>query len=120
MIKIGEFSKLVQVPVATLRYYDQIGLLKPIEVDRYTGYRYYQMDQLPRLNRILALKDLGFAMGFGKEFGVPLELAALAYQTFTKGKAAYGGNAQSTQIVKLLEDALGTELRAPGFPARLE
>jgi 3-hydroxyisobutyrate dehydrogenase len=68
----------------------------------------------------LALKDLGFAMGFGKEFGVPLELAALAYQTFIKGKAAYGGNAQSTQIVKLLEDALGTELRAPGFPARLE
>jgi 3-hydroxyisobutyrate dehydrogenase len=68
----------------------------------------------------LALKDLGFAMGFGKEFGVPLELAALAYQTFIKGKAAYGGNAQSTQIVKLLEDALGTELQAPGFPARLE
>ena len=68
----------------------------------------------------LALKDLGFAMGFGKEFGVPLELAALAHQTFTKGKAVYGGNAQSTQIVKLLEDALGTDLRAPGFPARLE
>jgi len=68
----------------------------------------------------LALKDLGFAMSFGKEFGVPLKLAALAHQTFIKGKAVYGGNAQSTQIVKLLEDALGTELRAPGFPARLE
>ena len=37
-----------------------------------------------------------------------------------RGKAAYGGAAQSTQIVKLLEDALGTDLRAPGFPARLE
>ena len=68
----------------------------------------------------LALKDLGFAMSFGKEFGVPLELAALAHQTFIKGKAVYGGNAQSTQIVKLLEDALGIDLRAPGFPARLE
>jgi len=67
----------------------------------------------------LALKDLGFAMNFGKEFGVPLDLAGLTSQTFMKGKAVYGGQAQSTQIVKLLEDALGTDLRAPGFPARL-
>lgn len=68
----------------------------------------------------LALKDLGFAMGFGREFGVPLDLAGMTNQTFVKGKAAYGGAAQSTQIVKLLEDALGTDLRAEGFPARLE
>ncbi len=68
----------------------------------------------------LALKDLGFAMNFGKEFGVPLDLASLTNQTFIRGKSAYGGTAQSTQIVKLLEDALSTELRAPGFPARLE
>ena len=68
----------------------------------------------------LALKDLGFAMNFGREFGVPLDLAGLTNQTFVKGKAAYGGNAQSTQIVKLLEDVLETDLRAPGFPARLE
>jgi len=62
MIKIGEFSKLVQVPVATLRYYDQVGLLKPIEIDRFTGYRYYSASQLPRLHRILALKGLGFSL----------------------------------------------------------
>ncbi|WP_229825172.1 NAD(P)-dependent oxidoreductase [Gemmobacter nanjingensis] len=68
----------------------------------------------------LALKDLGFAMGFGREFGVPLDLASLVNQTFLKGKAAYGGSAQSSQIVKLLEDLLGTGLRAEGFPARLE
>ena len=68
----------------------------------------------------LALKDLGFAMGFGKEFGVPLDLAGLTNQPFMKGKAAYGGGAQSTQIVKLLEDVLKTDLRADGFPARLE
>ena len=67
----------------------------------------------------LALKDLGFAMGFGREFGVPLDLAGITNQTFVKGKAAYGGEAQSTQIVKLLEDALGTDLRAEGFTARL-
>jgi 3-hydroxyisobutyrate dehydrogenase len=68
----------------------------------------------------LALKDLGFAMGFGQEFGVPLDLAGQVQQTFVKGRAAYGGQAQSTQIVKLLEDVLGTDLRADGFPARLE
>jgi len=68
----------------------------------------------------LALKDLGFAMGFGREFGVPLDLAGQTLQTFVKGKSVYGGQAQSTQIVKLLEDALQTDLRAEGFPARLE
>jgi 3-hydroxyisobutyrate dehydrogenase len=68
----------------------------------------------------LALKDLGFAMGFGREFGVPLDLAAQTLQTFIKGKAAYGGKAQSTKIVKLLEDLLDTDLRAEGFPTRLE
>jgi len=62
MFKIGEFSKMVQVPVATLRYYDQVGLLKPIEVDRFSGYRYYSAAQLPRLHRILALKGLGFSL----------------------------------------------------------
>jgi 3-hydroxyisobutyrate dehydrogenase len=68
----------------------------------------------------LALKDLGFAMNFGKEFGVPLDLASMTNQTFVKGKAAYGGSAQSTQIAKLLEDALGTNLRAEGFPSQLK
>jgi 3-hydroxyisobutyrate dehydrogenase len=67
----------------------------------------------------LALKDLGFAMAFGREFGVPLDLAALTTQTFIRAREAYGGNAWSTQVVKLLEDALKTDLRAPGFPARL-
>jgi 3-hydroxyisobutyrate dehydrogenase len=68
----------------------------------------------------LALKDLGFALGFGREFGVPLALAGLTEQTFVAAKAAYGGQAQSTQVVKLLEDVLGVDLRAEGFPARLE
>ena len=68
----------------------------------------------------LALKDLGFALGFGKEFGVPLELASMTNQTYIAAKAAYGGEAQSPMIAKLLEDMLGTDLRADGFPARLE
>ncbi|MCB1444966.1 MAG: NAD(P)-dependent oxidoreductase [Rhizobiaceae bacterium] len=67
----------------------------------------------------LAVKDLGFALGFGKEFGVPLDLASHAMQTFIRARAAYGGSAWSSQVVKLLEDATGTDLRAPGFPAEL-
>jgi len=67
----------------------------------------------------LALKDLGFATAYGRELGVPLDLAELTEQTFVRARAAYGGGAWSTQVVKLLEDALDTDLRAPGFPARL-
>jgi DNA-binding transcriptional MerR regulator len=49
------------VPVKTLRY-DQIKLLKPAHVDKFSSYRYYMVDQMPRLNRILALKDLNFTL----------------------------------------------------------
>jgi DNA-binding transcriptional MerR regulator len=62
LIKIGDFARLAQVSVVTLRHYDETGLLKPVSVDRFTGYRYYSVAQLPRLNRILALKDLGFSL----------------------------------------------------------
>jgi 3-hydroxyisobutyrate dehydrogenase len=68
----------------------------------------------------LALKDLGFAMQMGKEGGVPLALASMVNQIFIEGKSVFGGDAWSTKIVKLLEDAVGEELRAPGFPAKLE
>lgn len=62
MIRIGDFSKLSRVSVKTLRYYDDTDLLKPVYVDAQTGYRFYEFHQLPRLNRILALKDLGFSL----------------------------------------------------------
>ena len=62
MLKIGDFSTLTQVSVKTLRYYDETGLLRPAHVDAATGYRYYSASQLPRLHRILALKDLGFPL----------------------------------------------------------
>jgi predicted transcriptional regulator YdeE/DNA-binding transcriptional MerR regulator len=62
MIKIGDFSKLAHVSIKTLHHYGDLGLLKPAHVDRYTGYRYYALEQLPRLNRILALKELGFSL----------------------------------------------------------
>jgi DNA-binding transcriptional MerR regulator len=62
MFKIGDFAKLSQVSVKALRHYDDLDLLKPASVDRFTGHRYYAANQLPRLNRILALKDLGFSL----------------------------------------------------------
>ena len=62
MLKIGDFSKLSRVSVKTLRYYDEVGLLNSSQVDRFTGYRYYSIEQIPRLNRILAFKDLGFSL----------------------------------------------------------
>jgi 3-hydroxyisobutyrate dehydrogenase len=68
----------------------------------------------------LALKDLGFALGFGREFGVPLDLANMTLQTFQRARETYGGAVWSTMVVKLLEDALKTDLRAPGFPAELQ
>jgi len=67
----------------------------------------------------LACKDAGFAMEFGRRFGVPLRLAGVMEQAFIEGRARYGGSAWSSMIVKLLEDAVGIPLRAPGFPAQL-
>ena len=62
MFSIGEFSKLGRVTVDTLRHYDTLGLLKPAKVDPFTGYRYYSARQLMSLNRILALKEIGFSL----------------------------------------------------------
>ena len=63
MFRIGDFSKLSRVSVKALRFYDEMGLLKPTYVDRDTGYRYYSAKLLPRLNRILAFKELGLSLG---------------------------------------------------------
>lgn len=60
--KIGEFSKLCQVTVKTLRHYEEIGLLTPFEVDEWTGYRYYNTKQLRQMVRIAYLKRLGFSL----------------------------------------------------------
>ena len=68
----------------------------------------------------LALKDLTFADQLGSEFGVPLDLVSMTRQTFVRARSEYGGDAWSSQVVKLLEDAVGTDLRAPGFPDRIE
>lgn len=62
MLSIGEFSKICQVTIKTLRYYDKIGLLKPVWVDEATGYRYYSREQLEKMLLIQRLKRYGFLL----------------------------------------------------------
>lgn len=79
MFKIGDFSRLTRVPITTLHHYDEIGLFKPLRIDQFTGYRYYSFDQLPRLNRILALRGLGFTLEqVGRMLGTDDTLAVSA------------------------------------------
>lgn len=61
-LKIGEFSQMMQVTVKTLRHYEQMGILIPCEVDQWTGYRYYRLEQMQRLVAIRRLKDVGFSL----------------------------------------------------------
>lgn len=62
MFRIGDFSRIARVSCRLLRYYDELGLLRPAIVDRASGYRFYSAAQLPRLNRILVLKELGLSL----------------------------------------------------------
>lgn len=62
MLKVGEFSRLSQVTVATLHHYDAIGLLKPAHIDPFTSYRYYAVEQLADIHRIMVLKELGLGL----------------------------------------------------------
>jgi len=62
LLRISDFSRLSRVSVKMLRHYDDLGLLTPARVDAATDYRYYSVSQLPRLNRLIALKDLGFTL----------------------------------------------------------
>ncbi|MFJ6194531.1 MerR family transcriptional regulator [Micromonospora sp. NPDC092111] len=62
MFTIGDFARLGRVSVRMLRHYDRIGLLRPASVDPRTGYRHYRADQLHRLHRLLALKELGLTL----------------------------------------------------------
>ena len=66
-LKIGEFSQMMQVTVKTLRHYEQKGLLLPDEVDEWTGYRYYSIEQMQKLNTIRDLQRLGFSLDEIKE-----------------------------------------------------
>jgi DNA-binding transcriptional MerR regulator/effector-binding domain-containing protein len=62
MFSIGDFAALGRVSVRMLRHYDAIGLIRPARVDEFSGYRFYTAAQLTLLNRVIALKDLGFTL----------------------------------------------------------
>lgn len=62
LYKIGEFSRVINLPVKTLRYYDEIDLFKPEEIDLFTGYRYYSKNQIEDIKLIKLLKEAGFSL----------------------------------------------------------
>src|SRR5260370_72789 len=62
MVRIGDFARMGRVSIKALRYYDEIGLLRPAQSDGASGYRYYSASQLPLLNRLLVYKHLGFSL----------------------------------------------------------
>lgn len=81
MYSIGEFSKINRITPKTLRHYDRIGLLKPDRVDDWTGYRSYSASQLPRIRRILELKEVGLPLNeIGRALESTDELAAILRQ----------------------------------------
>jgi DNA-binding transcriptional MerR regulator len=67
MYSIGEFSKINKVTTKTLRHYDEIELLKPEHVDKFTGYRYYTSAQLPQMHKIMIFKQMGLSLAQIKE-----------------------------------------------------
>ena len=97
-LKIGEFSQMMQVTVKTLRHYEQKGLLLPHEVDEWTGYRYYSVDQMQKLNVIRDLQKLGFSLDEIKEL--------------------YDENEHSPSIDQLSEKIEETELQLKKLKAR--
>jgi len=81
MYSIGEFSKINRITPRTLRHYDRIGLLKPDRGDDWTGYRSYSASQLPRIRRILELKEMGLPLNeIGRALISTDELAAILRQ----------------------------------------
>lgn len=106
MFRIGEFSKLTQVSVRMLRYYDEAGLLKPAEVDRWTGHRLYSVEQIPRLDRIRYLRDSGFLIS---EIALALEMDAHALLVSLNKKCLEIEQAIQKEQERLLKIAVAKE-----------
>ena len=104
MFKIGDFSRIARVSARQLRFYDEIGLLKPRQADRQTGYRYYGADQLSRLNRILVLKELGFQLDeIGKILDENPGAAELRAMLVVRRRDAERALAAETQRLRQIE-----------------
>ena len=107
MFSIGEFSKLARVTVDTLRHYDALGLLKPAKVDPFTGYRYYSARQLMSLNRIVALKEVGFSLE---------EIARILREELTSDQLR---GLLKAQLIRAETDIQSAQLRRDRVMARL-
>lgn len=108
MLKISEFSRLGRVPASTLRYYDEAGLLRPAAVDASSEYRFYKIEQLEQLNRILALKDMGFGLA---------DIASIVAQNPSPGEL---GDLFSAQLARLASEAEEARQRLQRARVRLE
>jgi DNA-binding transcriptional MerR regulator len=107
MLRIGDFARLARVSIPTLRHYDDLDLFKPVRIDGDTGYRYYAFDQLPRLNRILAYKDLGFTLEqIAAMLGEDIPLAELRSLLRLKQTELRGDITQRTARLERLEARL--------------
>jgi len=120
MLKIGDFSKLARVTVKTLHHYESMGLLKPAWIDRFSGYRYYTLQQLPLLNRILALKDLGFSLEeigsmIKQEVSVP-ELRGLLTKKHTELEQRVMAEQRRLEMVAIRLDQMECEPDLDRFP----
>jgi DNA-binding transcriptional MerR regulator len=108
MFRIGEFSQIARVTIDTLRHYDELGLLKPAQVDPLTGYRYYSARQLRPLHRILALKEIGLSLE---------EIARILQEKLTNDQLREMLKAQLARAESEIEAA---RLRQEGILARLD
>ncbi len=108
MYKIGELSKLSQIPVKTLRFYDNEGILSPDEIDEFTGYRYYSAAKLSDCYRVVALKELGFTLDeIRAQFAMPKEQMALLIGAKEQElKTLQAQTEQRMKILRQLQTAL--------------
>lgn len=118
MFKIGEFSKLTQVSIRMLRYYDEMGLLPPQAIDPQTGYRLYAVEQIPLLNRIVYLRDAGFQVAeIAKALQAPDEQAFLTQleSKYRQIEQQIQAEQEKLRRLELAKKALFTEEKALPF-----
>ena len=114
MLKIGVFSKLTRISIRMLRHYDELGLLKPENIDSFSGYRYYSEAQLPIAERITSLKDMGFALAAIKEIMENFDDSATLSQFLSVKKAEVMENAEDIQRRLVLLETTIAKLRKDG------
>lgn len=115
-LKIGEFSALGRVSVRMLRHYEALGLLLPAETDASTGYRYYRLDQLPRLNRIIALNELGFPLKQIANFLASVPSAAEMRALLEHRRAKLAAEIRQNRQRLLQVDVRLTQIGREGLP----